>query len=464
VLGVLILAGLAAGIVLANGTLALAVPVLLLGALLAMKRPPVAIGLTIAVSGMFGTITANLGSLPTQGSADVLLICLWIGVIGLYAIGNRRRAIRLWPGLLGVTVFVAISAVSMLLSTDVGVTFDSFRQLHWYMLIVPLVAFAPWPALTFERVAKGVVLGSLIIAAFSAFRYATGSSASEIAAARTVSTLPSSTELRFFGSFLSAQELGAWCAVVIPFATALALAWRGGWRWSAAALTALCAVDMLASHIRTGVAAGVLGLAVVLLLFIVARAFPSGRRVATGLIATAVVVVVGAGAIALTGAAKSTNESTSSISALLHPNEDRNYEIRKERWDVAWSSVTDEPFGHGLGTTGIVAQRHGALPIGPTPLDSSYLKVGIEQGIVGMVLYIAVLVILLASLCRYALTTLDRQRATFAIGAAGTLATMMILFYGSLYAEQPSVVVSGWMIVGLGCAGFTTSMRRTGRR
>lgn len=462
-LAALAFAGAAAGIILANRTLALAVPVLFAGAFACSKAPAIPIALAVLFSGMIGTIVANFSALPTQGSADVLLLCLTLAVIGSYLIGRRQRELHIWPGLAGFTFFGAITAVSIVLSKNVSLGYSSFRQQGWYMLAVTVIAFAPWSKLTFQRIAKAIVVAGLVVAGFSAFRYATGSTAAETAAARSITSVPYSTPLRFFGTFLSAQELGAWCAVMMPFCTALALTWRGRWRWAAVALLILSVVDLLASDVRTAVAAGVGGVLLAMVLFVLARAFPSGQRAATGLISIVAVIVVGVGAIAVTGAAKSSNESTSSLQALLHPNSDPNYQIRKQRWDAAWKDVTDEPFGHGLGTTGTIASQHGLLPIGPTPLDSSYLKVGIEQGLVLMILFIAVLVLLVLSLCRYAVVALERQQATFAIGAAGTLAAMMVLFYGSLYASQPSVVVTGWLIVGLGAAGFTTfAPRRTG--
>lgn len=461
-LAALAFAGAAAGVILANRTLALAVPVLLAGAFASTRFPAIPIGMAVAVSGLIGTITVNLSALPPQGAADVLLMCLLIGVLGSYLIGGRRREISIWPGIAAFVLFVAVTAVSMLLSKNVSLGYDSFKQQGWYMVVVATIAFAPWSKLTFERIAKAMLLAGLLVAGFSALRYATGSTAAETAAARSITNVPFSTSLRFFGTFLSAQELGAWCAVMMPFSAALALSWRGRWRWLAAALLTLCLIDLLASDVRTAAAAGVGGVVLAVALFAGSRAFPSGQRVATGLIATATIAVAGIGAFVITDAGKSTNESTSSLQALLHPNSDPSYQIRKQRWDAAWEDVTNQPFGHGLGTTGSVAFQNGELPIGPTPLDSSYLKVGIEQGLVLMILFIAVLLLMLGSLCRYAVISSDRQRATLAIGAAATLASMMVLFYGSLYASQPSVVISGWLIVGLGAAGFTTFAPRGG--
>jgi hypothetical protein len=149
-------------------------------------------------------------------------------------------------------------------------------------------------------------------------------------------------------------------------------------------------------------------------------------------------------------------ETVDRLGALFDPGDDPSFQIRQERWSRAWDEVTEEPLGHGLGTTGAVAGRDGNFPVGPIPLDSSYLKVGIEQGLPVMIFYCFALLALALSLAYRATTTADPWHAALAMGATGTLAAMLVLFYGSLYSELPAVVIPGWIIVGLGAAAFTT--------
>jgi O-Antigen ligase len=454
-LGIAAAAGVVAAILAASPLLALAVPFLAAGAFVAGRFPALAVTGAVFVVSIIGTITTYASSIPPQGLTDVILICLWIAVLWNLLTRGREHRVVLWPGLMFPIAYVVLTLVAVLLADRVDDGFESFRLSAWYVLAVPLLAFAPWGDETFRRIARGIVIVAVVVGAFCLFRYAGGSTESETVAARAAQpSLPFSTPLRFFGSMLSAQELAGWAAVLLPFALSMLLLWRRWWRLAAFAAVGLLAFALLASDVRTGVAAAAAGMAVSAALFLIARAFPSGVRLGTGLVT--IVAVLAVGTVGYVTTVASSPETIERFEGLLDPGDDRNFQVRQERWEAAWDEILEEPLGHGLGTTGAVAQRGDVLPVGPSVLDSSYLKVGIEQGLAVMIFYAASMLILMLSLAYRAITTPQPWHASLAIGAVGTLTAMTVLFYGSLYAELPAVVVPGWVIVGLGAAAFTT--------
>lgn len=455
--GILVVLGAGLAILFSSPILVLAIPFLLVGALVFARFPGIPIVATVLLTATIGTTAAHLGGVPSVGLSEVLLVTLWLSVVGTVVANRSEYRVQLWPGLLMIVSFIFLNLAWLFVASRTGPGFESFRLSTLFLISVPILALGTWREETARAIVKAVVLVGIAVAGYCVLRYAIGSSSAELINARLSNpVLPYSEELRFFGSFNTAQELAGWCAVMLPLAVAMTIYLRGRWRVAAIALLAVCAISLLASDIRTGMAAAAAGIAVSIGVFAFARAFPSGDRLATTLILSATLLVGGVGGYMITVAGSA--ESVERFEGLFSPGDDFAFEIRQQRWDAAWDEVVDEPFGYGLGTTGAAALRSGGdiLPVGPTPLDSSYLKVGIEQGLAMMVFYIASLLLLLAGLVYKSLTTPDRWKASLGMAACGTVASLIVLFYGSLYAELPSVVTVGWLIVGMAAAGFTT--------
>ena len=452
----LVVLGAALALLFEQPILVLAVPFLLVGALLFAKFPGIPIVAAVALTSTIGTTAAHLGDIPSVGLTDVLLAALWLGVIVALVANGSEHQVRPWAGLVMIVAFILLNLAWLVVASDMGTGFESFRLSTFFLISVPILALGTWTDETARAIVKAILAVGIVVAGYCVVRYVIGPSSQELANARLSQPgLPFAEELRFFGSFNTAQELAGWCAVMLPLAVALIIYLRDRWRFAAVLLLGLCAVCLLASDIRTGVAAAAVGIAVTFGVFAFAKAFPSGERLATTLVLSALVLLVSVGGYLVTVA--SDPQSVERFEALLSPGDDYAFEIRQERWDAAWDEVVEEPFGHGLGTAGAAALRNdAALPVGPTPLDSSYLKVGIEQGLPMMIFYIAALLVFLAGLVYKTLTTPDRWKASLGMAACGTLAALLVLFYGSLYSELPSVVAAGWLIAGMAAAGFTT--------
>jgi riboflavin transporter FmnP len=95
-------------------------------------------------------------------------------------------------------------------------------------------------------------------------------------------------------------------------------------------------------------------------------------------------------------------------------------------------------------------------PVAATGLDSSYLKIGIEQGPIVMVLFITALLALLVGLAVRAIATPDPTAAALGIGACGTVVALLVFFYTGFYVEHLQTL-SAWLLIGIGAAQFTGS-------
>jgi O-antigen ligase len=209
-------------------------------------------------------------------------------------------------------------------------------------------------------------------------------------------------------------------------------------------------VGLYASTVRSGLIAVGVGAAVVIVLLLMTP----GARGRKGMAVAAVlaVVAIGVGAYEITVVGNPKQEER--FSNLLSPGDDEAWSDRLTRWAVAWDDIQQHPWGHGLGTSGGGAAHNPHGPVVTKQLDSSYLKIGLEQGLPIMLLYAFGLVSLLIALARRASLMRDPQSATLAIGACGTLATMVVLFFASLYNEG-TYISGAWLIVGLGVAQVT---------
>jgi O-antigen ligase len=236
----------------------------------------------------------------------------------------------------------------------------------------------------------------------------------------------------------------------------MATVMKGRWRLAALAVIPLCAVAFIASESRAALVAAIVGLAVVLALHSMGRAFP-GPRLGAVLAATVVLVGGGGAAIALSGG--SSNATTKKFSVVLHPNDDAAYRARRAKWDEALRDIRRQPMGHGLGTANQLQEQQGRfVSIGSFSIDNSYLRVGYEQGIVPALLYIAGLLALALALIRRAVVEPDPARAGPALAAAGAMVSYVVVLYPS-NAFDGYAALAAWLLAGVGIAPFLAERR-----
>lgn len=450
----ILLGGLAIAAVSRQAIIAMALPALILTVVVCARHPAPAVLGVFIITGAINTITV-FTPLPATRFADFLLAALWLSVGATYLAGRAQRTAWLWPAMLAALVYLGATALQVLLTDPISLGVASFRASAWYMAAFVLIAIAPWSRETHVRLVKGVLIAALAIGGYSVLRWLIGSSFDERVAARAATPgFQAGVEERFFGSWLSANQLAGWTSTVIPFCLAVGLAWRGRWRLAAFAGIALLAIALLASDVRVGAVAAAVGVAVALGVYLLTPAFPN--RVAAG--AATLLAIVGIGGIGFALTVGESEEKSDRFAKLLSPTQDIAYTDRLQRWEAALDAMAEEPWGYGLGTSGGVTRQNDSGAIVTANLDSSYLKVGIEQGYPGMLLYALGMVTLLLGLVSRARRLMDPQRAGFAIGGAGSLAALIVLFYAGQYSEG-TVVVGAWLLVGLGVAQVTTRDR-----
>lgn len=462
-LGILAVAAIAVGAAAAVGedpSLALTAPFAIAGAYVAARFPAAAVISIFGLTGLANTFQAHLGFAP-RAFTDFILLALWLGVVWSLLRQREYRA-YLWPGILFPAFYLLLTALEIFTSGDIDAAFQSFQLGAFSISAIIMLALAPWPNETIRRMARGAVAVGLVVGLYGLLRWAIGPSAEENAIARgALPGLPRSTELRFFGSFPTAQQLANWCATMAPFALALALGWQGRWRVIAAAAACLCAFLIIASSVLTGIFAILAGIGVTVLLFGLAPAYAGGRRLVAGVAAVAAVVVIAS--VGYTTAVSGSERSESKFSRILDPTSDPTFQRRQDRWNEALAEIDEHPFGHGLGTSGAVGLTQTEIDPSVTPqIDSSYLKIAYEQGILVMLMFCLAMVALFIGLALRSLSTTDPAKAAMGIGACGALVSLLVLFFAGLYSDHVQAL-SGWLLVGIGVAQFT-SARRTAPR
>lgn len=421
------------------------------GAVLAERHPVPAVLLVFVLLGFSGTILAYTPVSP-RPAAELAILSLWAGV-ALRTVTGERPPIWLWPAVLGPALYVGLTLISVPFTDPISLGWESFRLSILWMSAFLLVALSPWAREHNRSIGVALIVVAIAVGAFGVFRFITGPSAEEEALGRTaLAGLPQSTDLRFYGSQATAQQFALWCSTVLPVVFALMLAWRGRWRLAAATGVGLLGFCVIATEVRTGAVAAAAGLSVTLLLFQLSRAFPGGTRIGTTFTALIAVAVVGVGGFALTVGQE--EDRVDRFLKVLDPAEDTAYSTRLQRWADAWPEITEKPLGQGLGAAGYVATQSEFTPLTAVNLDSSYLKIGLEQGIAMMALFAGGLLVLAGTIARRAIETPDPTGAAFGIGACGTLAAAMIMFYAGFYIENLQILMA-WMLLGLGVAQFS---------
>jgi hypothetical protein len=445
---VLVAAVLVARAVPSQPLIGLTLPAVLLSAAACRAWPAAATTLLYLVSGLYITIRAYLG-IRIGVVIDPILAGLWVGVAWTLLNGRRSQSVLIWPGIAATALYVLLTGLEVSTAPSFSLGFLSFRYQAWYLSAFLLLAVAPWEDETRKRILLGVIGTAFVVGVYCTIRSITGNTEAELAASGIVRG--NSLDKRFIGSFGSPQDLASWTSTAAVFCFAQALALRGRWRVISASAVLACVIALLASNIRAGLVAAVLGCAVALLLYQLSRAFPGPRL---GIVVTAMILAFAAGTFAF-GFTGGGSAKSSHYAAIFNPSKDLSFAQRQQSWSLAMEIAKRHPFGEGLGTVGAVRQTHPSFDaIESGDLDSSYIKVALEQGIPVLAFLVMALLVLWFGIARRAVLTSDPARAGPAIGAAAVLAALLVLFYVGDYIEGSSAL-AGWLLVGLGVAGLT---------
>ncbi len=133
-------------------------------------------------------------------------------------------------------------------------------------------------------------------------------------------------------------------------------------------------------------------------------------------------------------------ESNSSIRRMrtaFRPTEDASYSVRKENQKRLAEYLKYKPFGEGLGLGGVEARKYGSRLTTLIPHDSFYVKIWMETGIVGLVLFLTIYVSTLLRGCYLIMFRIKNNelRGILTAIACGIFG-LMISAYGNAFFFQ----------------------------
>jgi hypothetical protein len=441
-----------AGAINASPQVALAVPALAVAGVAAVLRPAFVVSGLFVVCAAYGSLLAFLGA-PVSSMTNVAIGGLLVALVVRLVI-EREYALRVPLGIWLMLAYLGLTVLSLPFAEDRTLALQGFDSSAWHIFVAVAIGLAGWSPATQRRAARAVVAIAALVGAYAIVRWAIGPDPKEYDLALSESAFVAG-KFKTIGSLPSAQDLGIWSAVMIPFCAAATLTWRGRlWRGVAGLATLLCTLGLFASQLRIGLVAALAGLAVTVTLFHAARSIP-GLHLGSTAVSAAVAVLVVIGAYFVTGSDKL--DPTHGYQKVLTPLEDFSVQERLFKWEQAVVDAGDHPFGRGVGTAAQAQARQQRYytGVGYVAVDNGYLKVALEQGFAVMFLFIVAIVALLINLGRGAIRLPDRAGAGIAMGATGALSAMIVLLM-LLTALDGLKAVALWVVVGLGVAQVAT--------
>ena len=427
--------------------LALGAPALAASAVACARWPVAALTAVAALAGFHGTIEAHT-ELPPRILEDALIAGVVLSTAWRLSLRGRERPLRTRLAVVALGLYVAASALAAVGAPSFEAAFQAFRASQWYLLAALVVGIAGWDAERRRRLLHGLLTVNLAVASYAVLRWITGPTEQEetqaLLALGRFNTIGG--ELRLVGPFPAGTDLAAWTVVAVPFCTAMTLALRDRWRIVAAVAAAMSLAVMLESGVRVAALGVVPALVAVIVLYGSAPAF-GARRLVTAYVAMAVLVVGGAGAFTATVLTNPAQRER--YERLLTPGNDPSFKARNVKWEAALRDLEDRPFGLGLATGGGTAVRYSRfITVGSTSVDSSYLKVAVEQGFLVLGLLLAGLIGLAVTCAVATLRGRDPTSAAITAGAAGALAAWLVIFYAGNFIEQQSSL-NGYLVLAL---------------
>jgi O-Antigen ligase len=424
-------------------------------AAVARRWPSFALFVVALMSASYGSLDA-IWNFPSSKLMALALAGLWVSLIA-QVILDGSRPVRLSVGLWLFIAYLAITAIMVPLAPDRFVADYSFKNVDWYFMVVPLLAWSGWQRSTHDRMAKTLLLVALAAGGYAVFRVIVGPAHKELLQFEsTPYNFTPNGKLKPGGSFATAQDMGTWMAFLVPFCFAQLLSRRDVWRVVALAAMGLCTIAAVESNTRIALVGIGAGLVLVLALYAFSPAFP-GLRLGVTFAAVVLGVAAIAGALLVTG-----NNVSHSYSGLLHPTSDPSYIAREAKWSQALDAIRTEPFGSGVGTAS-QAEQYAALfsATGDTEVDNGYLRIALEQGLVIMILFAAALAGMLVALVVTSFKRGEMPGAALTIGAAGTLLSYAVVMMAEDASADPRAL-GAWIPIGLGMAVVVDARRRLG--
>ena len=427
---------------------------------LALRSPALALGAAVLLFEFEGSVKILLGldgvQLPggnRAAGAAALDIALLAGIAGVLVSDRLRAPMKLWASatraeriVLGVIgAWLALSVLQIAQSGDIGQGLHGFRLFQWYtlMAVAALTVFSHPRA---RPVALRVVLGiGLAVSLYAAVRVVIGPADSEVAFATEVKTVTIyGNTFRAVGSFSSAIGLSSFLTPLAVFTLVLGL-FVPRLRLLSWAIAALAIVGLIGSYSRTALFGVALGLFAALLLVFVASNVSARRKlVSVGIVIAMLAATYGG----LWAASQSSPALRERAEGVRDPLGDTSVKLRLEGWESVLERVPDRPFGLGVGWVGAASVEGGTQA---RTTDNSFLKVLVDQGVLGLLLFAGGMLGACAVLARrLRVSTPASLRPVGVAALAGFVAFLGISFAGET-VEQPGKILA-WGLLGMAAA------------
>jgi hypothetical protein len=448
--------------VIADQTLALALPGVIVATWVVWRWPAFGTVVVLAITGTFGSLTAYL-TFPYYRTMTVGLVALLLAAVIRLLVMRRRGTLEVPLSVIAVLGYLTVTLTQLALSDNRQTALHGFELAPWAMCAMLVVAYSQWSRATHARILRALVLIAVGVGGYAVLRLIIGPSAveRELAASGGALSTYNFTDghLKLLGSFPNGAELGNWTGLMLPFCVSCALGLRGRTRVLAIVAVPLLAVAVLGSQSRAAGLAALVASLLVLILHIGARAF-AGLRLEYALLAVLVLIGVGGGAYIAAGGDSSRADSGHSYASLLSgPSHDASFAGHEYKWKEAIRDLAGHPFGYGLGTANPGFNPPSVAPVPPPAVnqitgfvvDNGYLKVALEQGFAIMVLFVIGLALLAGTFVRGGIRLRDPLRATIVIGSLGVLVSLLLMEMGAAVADGIPAI-AGWIVLGLGLA------------
>jgi O-antigen ligase len=434
--------------------------VLVVGILvLARHSPPLALGAAVLLYSFEGSVKLLLGldGTPLPGDnraagAAALDLALFAAVAGVLLSDRFRSPRAIWAsasrlervviGLIG--AWLALSVGQIVQGGDVNRGLHGFRlfQLYTLVALATLVVFLrPRLRLVATRVALAI---GLVVSLYAAVRVVIGHSDAEREFALAVPTITFYGDtVRAIGSFSSAIGLSSFMAPTAVFALALGLL-SNRLRVFAWTVAGLALVGLIGSFSRASLFGVVLGLVFGLLLVLFARDTSlRWKLTCAGLVVFMVLTTYG-GLLVASQASPALRERAQGV---LDPLGDESVRLRLATWERTLDDVADHPLGQGVGAVGAASSE---TRVNVRTTDNSFLKVLVEQGVIGLALFVAGMLGAVLVLARRLRRTAEELRPVGLAALAGFVTFLGISFAGES-VEQPGKIVA-WGLLGVAVA------------
>jgi O-antigen ligase len=433
--------------------------VLVLGiVVLSFRSPPLALAAAVLLFSFEGSVKILLGLEGTPlgdnraVGAAALDVALIAGMLAVFASDRFVAPRAVWAaaggaervaiGLVG--AWLALSVLQIAQGGDIARGAYGFRLFQWYALLglAALTVFAQ-PRLRHAAL-QGVLAIGFLVSLYAATRVVFGPADAEYAFALSVPTTSAYGDaVRAIGSFSSAIGLSSFMTPMAAFALVLGLL-APRYRLFAWSVSALALIGLIGSYSRASLFGLVLGTLFAIVLMVATGDVSRRRKLVAAGVFLALLGGTYGGVLVASRAAPELKERAQGI---LDPLGDASVRLRFETWGSELRDSITHPLGQGVGSVG-AASAPTRRQVRTT--DNSFIKVLVEQGVLGFALFAGGLLMSMVLLARRLRAAAPAVRGPALAALAGFVAFLGLSISGET-VEQPGKLVA-WGLLGLATA------------